>query len=288
MAVSRWTLVVGAVAVAVAVGLALGLWRGSESKLPGRPLTATASLSTRTLSFADPLSARLDLLVDPRSIDPATVRVRPRFGLYRVVSTSLHTRRAGGVLLSYRYSLECLVPGCLPGRTLAERRFLPALVSYRTSGGRLARRAVDWPTYTVVSRLSSPDIGDPTAHLRSDAPLPPVSYRISPGTLQGLLAGVSAAFVLAAAALVALALPRRRTAGGPTLPPLEQALALVRASTANGYPSERRRALGRLARELRAEGQRELAQSAVHLAWSADPPTVEATSDFADHVEESL
>jgi hypothetical protein len=286
--VRRLAIAAGAVAVAVAVGLALGLWRGSDSKLPSRPLTATATLSARTLSFADPLSAQLDLLVDPRSIDPTTVRVRPRFGLYRIVSATLHTRRAGGVLLSYHYSLECLVPGCLPGRTLAERRFLPVLVSYRTSGGRLGREAVDWPPYTVVSHLSTPDIGDPTTHLRSDAPLPAISYRISPGTLQGLLAGVSAAFVLAAATLVALALPRRRAAGGPTLPPLEQALALVRASTANGYPSERRRALGRLARELRAEGQRGLAQSAVHLAWSAEPPTAEATSDFADQVEESL
>src|SRR5581483_12017241 len=49
------------------------------------------------------------------------VRLRPRFGLFKVLAADLRTREAGGVLLSYRYTLECLVPGCLPGRTLAER-----------------------------------------------------------------------------------------------------------------------------------------------------------------------
>jgi hypothetical protein len=248
----------------------------------------TASLAPRTLSFADPLAARVDVLLDPRKVDPASVRVEPRFGSFRIVSSELRTQKAGGALLSYRYSLECLVPACLPGRTLAERRFLPAFVSYRTRGGRAHRDPVDWPTYTVVSHLSTPDIGDPTTRLRADAALPPVSYRIAPGTLQALLAALAAALVLAAAGLVAVALPRRRTAAGPQLAPLEHALALVRASTANGYPAERRKALGRLARELQAEGQGELAQSAVRLAWSAAPPTAEATTELADEVEEAL
>jgi hypothetical protein len=240
------------------------------------------------VSFADPLGARLDVLVDPRRVDPASVRVRPRFGSFRIVSTELRTKKAGGVLLSYRYSLECLLPACLPGRTLAERRFQSAFVAYRTPGGRARRAAVEWPTYTVVSHLSTPDIGDPTTRLRVDATLPPVSYRIAPGTLQALLAALAAALVLLATGLVAFALPRRRTRAGPKLPPLEHALALVRASTANGYPAERRKALGRLARELRAEGQPDLARSAVRLAWSADPPTAEATAGFADEVEEAL
>jgi hypothetical protein len=287
MAVRRWWIVGAGLAAAGAVGLTLGLWRSGESSYPAKELSATASLSPRTFSFADRVSARIDVLVDPRRIDPATVSVRPRFGLFRVLSSAVRTRKAGGVQLSYQYALECLLPGCLPGRTLAERRFLPALVSYRTAG-RVRSATVDWPTYTVVTHLSTPDIGDPTTALRADAPLPAVSYRIAPGTLQALLTALAALLVLAAAGLVAVALPRRRAAAGPQLPPLEQALGRVRASTSNGHHGERRRALGRLARELRIEGRGELAGAAVRLAWSSEPPSTEATSALADEVEAIL
>jgi hypothetical protein len=93
---------------------------------------------------------------------------------------------------------------------------------------------------------------------------------------------------VAAGVLVWFALPRRKRAGGPELPPLQRALQLVRASTSNGYPAHRRQALGRLARELTADGQPDLAQAAVRLAWSSQPPSREATSDFADRVEAEL
>ena len=115
-----------------------------------------------------------------------------------------------------------------------------------------------------------------------------MTYRIAPGTLQALLAALAALLVVAAGVLVWFTLPRRRRAKGPELPPLQRALQLVRASTSNGYPAERRQALGRLARELSADGQRDLAQAAVRLAWSAQPPSREATGDFADHVEAAL
>ena len=283
----RWWLLGSGVAAAVALGSTLALWPHGERTWPKEPLSASAALAPRTFAFGDRLSARLDVLVDPRRVDPTSVRVRPRFGLFKVLAADLRTREAGGVLLSYRYTLECLVPGCLPGRTLAERRFLPTFVSYRTAA-RPRRLSVEWPTYTVVTHLSTPDIGDPTTHLRADTQLPPIGYRLSPRTLQVLLAGLAAVLVLAAAGLVAVALPRRRAASGPRLPPLAQALALVRASTANGYPAERRRALGGLARELRVEGRRDLAGAAVRLAWSAEPPTAEAAAELADEVEAAL
>jgi hypothetical protein len=288
VAVRRLVVVAAGVAVALAVGLWLGLWRQHTAQYPTEPLAARATLAPRTFDFADPLTARFDVLVDPRAVDPASVRVQQRFGLFHLLGAQLRVRKTGGVLLSYRYTLECVVSGCLPGRTLAERRFLPALVSYRTVTGRKRRAVVAWPTYIVATHLSTSDTGDPTLHLRADAPLPPVSYRISPRTLQALLAALAAVLVLGAAGLVAVALPRRRGAAGPKLPPLDEALALVRASTLNGHNGERRRALGRLARVLRVEGQGELAGAAVRLAWSSDPPSAEATSELADEVEASL
>jgi hypothetical protein len=285
----RAAFVGGVVVLALAIALALGWWQRSGSgPAPEEPLTATASLGTPALSFGDPLSARVGVLVDPRRVDVGSVRLRPRFAPWRIVSSSAERRSAAGTLLTYRYTLECLSPACLPGRTLAERRFLPAVVSYRSAGGRLARTPVEWPSYRVATRLTSPDIGDPTVHLAADRSLLPVSFRIAPHTLQALFAALAAVLLLTAGALVYVALPPRRAPTEPDLPPLERALRLVRASTANGYPAERRKALGGLARELRAEGRGDLAQAAVRLAWSPHPPSSEAASAFADRVEESL
>ena len=53
------------------------------------------------VSFGDPLTARLDLLVDPAAVDPAAIQVHPRFGLFRVTGTSLERTRGDGELLSY-------------------------------------------------------------------------------------------------------------------------------------------------------------------------------------------
>lgn len=281
-----------AAAAVLAVGLATGWWRSSARiARPAEPLAATARLSVRTLGFGDPLGARLDVLLDPDVADPSSVRVRPRFAPYRVTATVLRTRRAGSVLLSYRYELECLTPACVPARAELERRFLPALVSYRTRSGQLGRRTVDWPSFTVVSHLSDEDRRDPTARLRVDTTLPAVTYRIDPGTLQALLAALAVAFVVLGALLVALAFRRRAEPAAPAesaLPALARALLLVRASTTNGFPTERRKALGRLARELRTAGRSDLAGDAARLAWSAEAPSADATGTFATQVESSL
>lgn len=283
---------VAAAAAVLAVGLAGGWWRSSPGvPRPSQPLVATASLSARTLEFGDPLGARLDVLVDPDKADSSSVSVRPRFAPYRISGTVLRTRRTGSVLLSYSYTLECLTAACVPSRAQVEQRFLPALVSYRTRSGRLERRTVDWPSLAIASHLTDADRQDPTERMRADTALPAVSYRIDPRTLRALLAALSAVLVVLAAALVALALRRRAVPTAPAepeLPALDQALLLVRASSANGYPAERRKALGWLARELRASGRADLAGDAARLAWSAEAPSAEATGTFAGQVETSL
>jgi hypothetical protein len=290
MAVRRAALAAGVVLAVLAVGLALGWWQGDHSHArPAQPLSVKTWLTPQSSSFGDPLTARLEVTVDPGSIDPESIVVRPRFAPYRVVGKAVGTRSAGGVLRSFRYRLECLAATCLPGQTLAERRFVPARLSYRTADGHVHESAIDWPAYRVVSRLTSPDTGDPTARLRIDESLPSVSYRIDPGTLRWLLAAASGVLVFVAAVLVGLLLPRRRgMAAAMRLSPLEDALALVRASCSNGYPDERRKALGRLARELGASGRPDLADTAFRLAWSARPPSGEAASEFAEDVEKRL
>jgi hypothetical protein len=89
----------------------------------------------------------------------------------------------------------------------------------------------------------------------------------------------------AAVALAWIALRPRAAAGGPSTSRLEQALRAVRASTANGHPEERRKALGWLGRELRAVERPSEAETARRLAWSAEPPTPRSTGDFATEIE---
>ncbi len=282
---------VAAATIALVVGLAAGWWRdGSELPAPSKPFDATATLSARALSFGDPVTARLDVLVDPVAVDAASVTVRPRFSPYRIVRTERTTRRGRTVLISYRYALECLVPACVPQRGQDEHRFLATRVSYRTAAGKRVTRSVDWPSYQVASRLTDDDRAAPGERLRSDAPLPAVSYRIAPETLKGLLIALAVVLAIAAAALAAVALrPRRRPAeiAASLLSPLESALRRVYASTANGQPAERRKALGNLGRELRALELGDLADDCGRLAWSAPEPTPEATTRLARHVEAS-
>src|SRR4051812_2722452 len=197
----RRALVAGAVAVAAVIGvlgLALGWWQGSTHRPPPRLFSATATLSTRAVSFGDPLGARLDLLLDPAAIDVDSVRVRARFDPWRVAGSAIRQTQGDGVLLSYRYKLDCLEQGCLPQGAASPKRFQPAVVSFRTRDGAPGITQVSWPTYRVSSWLGGTEADSPAQHLRHDASLPAASFRASPGTLQSVLAALAALLALAA------------------------------------------------------------------------------------------
>jgi hypothetical protein len=277
--------VIAAAAVVGLLVLALGWWQGSSHQRPARLFSANATLSTRAVSFGDPLGARLDLLLDPAAIDVDSVRVRANFDPWRVAGSAIRKTQGDGVLLSYRYKLDCLEQGCLPQGAASPKRFQPAVVSFRTRAGGPGITQISWPTYRVSSWLGGTEADAPAQHLRYDASLPAVSYRTSPGTLQAVLAALAALLVLAAGGLLWLAL-RGEGRRGPVLSPLERALAAVRASTANGHAGERRKALGWLGRELGAVEEDDLARGATRLAWSKPEPTPETTGAFADDVEE--
>lgn len=287
----RWTWTAATAAVAVGlvlvIGVALGWWDRSTTAHPARPFTATTSLSSRAFSFGDPLTARLDLLFDPAVVDPAGIEVHPRFGLFRITSTSVQRTRGDGELVSYRFALECLGGGCAPESDRVTRRFPQATVTYRTRDGADVTGNVSWPSYQLTSRVTAADRKDPATALRFDTTLPPPSYRISPGLLRALLTALAVLLALAAAALGWLALGRPGTADAdePSGSRLEQALQAVRASSANGRPVERRKALGWLGRELRSVERADEADEAGRLAWSASSPTGEAAGDFATEVE---
>ncbi|MGE5273479.1 MAG: hypothetical protein ACM3QU_06935 [Verrucomicrobiota bacterium] len=281
-------LAAAAVVVVLVVGLALGWDRGSAGSPPAvRPFAATASLSSRAVSFGDPLVARIDLVVDPRAVDPRSIDIRTSFGAYRVAGRSLRTTTDTVERLSYRYVLECLASVCAPVSSRVEQRFQPATVSYRVGTGAPVTVRVAWPSYLLSSRLTDAERRSPGRTLRFDATPPAASYRIDPGTLRGLLAALAGLLALAAAVLVVLALRPRSAvdAAEPSESRLAQALRAVRASTANGRPAERRKALGWLGRELRAAKRPSEADEARRLAWSAAAPTATSAGEFATQVE---
>jgi hypothetical protein len=234
-------------------------------------------------------------VVDPRRLDPASVRLVPQFLSYRVASSSRDVRQAGGATtIAWTYALECLGAGCAPARPQVVLQFPSTSLRYRTLGGEAQRLRLTWPTITVASRLDDEDRAAPAAHLRVDAAPPPVSYDVGPGPLaDGLVAG-SAVFVLAAGALLFLAFRRRPapvadTAAPASGSPMEAALRLVRETAANGHdPELRRLALQRLVRELRAAGEPGLADDAGKLAWSDGPPSAAGAQQLADRVEREV
>ena len=72
------------------------------------------------------------------------------------------------------------------------------------------------------------------------------------------------------------------------LTPLERALALVRVAATEDTEDEARKALERLAAELRRTGHPRLTDSARRLAWSQERPSPAAVEELVQDVSRSL
>jgi hypothetical protein len=310
--VSRaWYLVVGAVLLVAGV-VAAGWFatRDGGSDVPTGRFRATASLSPpRTQLFGDPVTAELEVELDARAVDADSVAVRPRFAPYTVLrKTEEETSAGAAVVRRYRFTLVCIRPTCAAaggGGAVLPVAQLPARVTYRTAGGAERSVAVKWPTTEVASRLGSVRFTrndvlgidfskiDVSPAWRGDMSPPPVSHRARPGVLAGALFAGAALFVLLGLVLLAPEL-RRLLRLAPareplaSLPPLERALALLERALASTDAAERRKALDRLARELRRRGDDELASAARTLAWSPPAPPGEATGALAGEVERAI
>jgi len=296
----RRALAVVVIGAAIAAVLALaaeqGWWRHDAAGTAAKAaISVQESLAPDAVLFGDPLTARALVVFDPARVRASSVRLLPRFGSYRVSRVTRKTQQVGGSAeLVYRFVLECLTVGCAPGRAQVALDFPPAILRFVTREGAARHLAVDWPSVTVASRLDDADRADQAAAgLHADMAPPPVSYRRSPGALVDGLVAASVLFVLAAAVLLALVL-RRQAANAPQAStshqtPLEEALALVRETAADGHSPERRRmALERLVRELQGFGRAELAATAGRLAWSAAEPSPHTALEFVGRVEREV
>lgn len=242
--------------------------------------------------FGDTVTATVEILVDPRQVDPDSVRLATDFAPYRAAAPRQRSRREAHGLATIRYSfrLLCLRAPCRPPvggvRTF---RFTPARLTFRRVNGGSGEFTRRWYPLTVASRLSR-DLalrGDWQARL---FPLPAVAYRFEPGGASVALFGAAALLAVAGAVLVGrsygpLARAELRRRGLARLRPTERELALLRDAVARGDANGRRRALDRLALVLGENGGNDLALGARRLAWSRPEPSAQDALTLADEVE---
>jgi hypothetical protein len=285
-----------AAVVAVVVGVAALLaWKAwSEGGGPGlgaEPIVGSTFVEPEQHLFGDGVHARLELVVDRDRVDPDRVEVGVNFAPYTQLRPVERTRSDGGRItrLRYDYLVGCLTAGCLPKGS--GRADLPGVaVNYTRRGAPVADAAtIEWPPLKVAGRIAPGELGQAAlrAELRN---LPEPTYRISPRAVALVALGLAVLFAFAAAFLVLRLLPLdalaarlgarrvdRRSA-------LEQALALVRESQ-SASSEEERRALERLAVELRRSQNAALAHDASRLAWSRRRPVEAGVGSLSEDVE---
>ena len=267
------------------------------SGLPGTGIAARGSVDPRNILFGDSIRAHVDVLLDRRKVDPASVRVSTQFVPWEIVGPQVRTRSDSGSNTHLRttFTLRCTSSPCLPNNNASALEFNPARVSYANPAGAPGARqslTIDFPLLLVSSRFAAANAEGPDASStlwRADlASFPSASYGISPTLLIWMLIGGAVLLTAGGVALAFVAIPRRQPEPEPEpeplplLTPLEQALELLEASHEDGA-EDRRRALELVAEVLDVEHP-DLARAARTLAWSEDDPLVEQTSGLATRV----
>jgi hypothetical protein len=289
-----------ALVVVILAGAGLVAWNAwNEGGGPGlgeEPIVGSAFLEPEQHLFGDAVRARLELVVDGDRVDPGSIEVGANFAPYRQLRPVEVTRAGSGSItrIRYDYLLGCLVARCLP-QGAGRVELGGVAVNYTRRGSPVADAAsIDWPPLRAAGRIDPNQLENAAlrAELRN---LPEPSYRVSPRTVEVVALVLAVLFAAGAAILILRLLPLDRLAARlgarweDKRSPLEQALALVRESSASGSSEEGRRALERLAVELRRARNPALAEDASKLAWSRRTPgdtgvSVEPLSDDVQRV----
>ena len=288
----------GAVAVVLLAALAGFLaWRawddGGGPGLGEEPIVGSALLEPEQHLFGDAVRARVELLVDANRVDPGTIEIGANFEPYAEIRPVRRTTSSNGstTRVHYEYVLACLAPRCLP-RGSGRVELGGVAVNYTRRGAVDAEAA----TLNLVPMRAAGRI-DPNeleqAALRSDLRnLPPASYSVSPRAVELVALALAVLFAIGAAVLILRLLPLDRLAArlgarfADKRSPLEQALALVRESADAGRPD--RRALERLAVELRRTSNPDLAEDASRLAWSHGSPRPAGVAPLSEEVQRTI
>ena len=286
--------VAGATVAALVVAVVVIMGRDSGQNAPtlrGELVSTATSFEPRAHLFGEPVTARLEVVYDSTRIEPDSVKATPRFTPYTITSRTESRESFDGITrVRTEFDLACLTRACLaPKNGFLE---VPRTsVQYKPSAvpGPLIA-SVDWPPVRAASRIGSNDL-EGLELLADVRDLPPVSYRVAPSTVTAVGYGLALLFgiaglllltrALALPALAASVLARRRA----RLSPLQRALNLVRRSTERGERADSRRALERLAVELRQTKEPDLARTATSLAWRRRDPSGSSVEPLSDEVE---
>lgn len=291
---------VGVLAVAGAAVFAgvyaRGWWKGAGGSYAPRALVASARITPPSSLFGDVVAADVDVAVDPRRVAPSSVELDPDFRPYRIQSQTARVVRGVGRadVVRFHYELQCLTAPCVAltangaraGATSRSVQLPAAALVARSRGGAALSAKVTWPPFVVHSRLSAEEVALAQPQLEPSYTPPPVSWRVSPGLVGGLAVSAAVLLALGAGWLVATVLlpdarrlrPRRIPAH---LSPVERALRLAEHAAGAGELAEERKALQRLAVELRRAGHGELAGRAGRLAWSEHEPSDDSVGELA-------
>ena len=289
LAVAAATVVV----LVVAAGILLG---GDDSggdapTLRGELVSTSASFEPRAHLFGEPVTARLDVVFDSTRIEPDSVKATPRFDPYTIASRSESRETFGGTTrVRTEYVLECLTRRCLAPKS-GFLKVPRTRLEYKPRALRDPQIAsIDWPAVRTASRIGVDDL-EGLELLADVRDVPPVSYRVAPSTVTSIGYGLAVLLgivgllllsrALALSTAVSSALARRRA----RLSPLQRALNLVRRSTERGERADSRRALERLAVELRQTEEPDLARVATRLAWRRSDPSGSTVEPLSDEVE---
>jgi hypothetical protein len=287
---------VGAIGLLCALGASgRGLFREQVSPPAAlsAPLVVEASLAPNPTFFGDLVVAEVTVDFDAGAVAARSIGIDPDFVPYAATGVArVSSSRAGSEQTDvYRYSLQCVGDGCLPGAQPRKVQFPPVIVSALHDGKRVTASAT-WPSLFVATRLEKSDLASATPRFRSPATMPPATYAVRPGLLAALLVALGAILALAAFALLGVELlalrARARRRAADALSPLQRAIAYTRQAADRPEATDRRKAIGLLARTLAAEGHDSLADSTNGTAWSDVPPSPLNARTLADEIETAL
>jgi hypothetical protein len=299
--------IVAAAVAAVVMGIGtlaggiLGTGGGGSALPGGVPLSVTNTVEPNVVYFGDPLTARIDIVVDRDKVDPGHVRIATDFRPFDRLEQHRTRRDAGRItFIRETYTLRCLARDCvqlLPsiaaaaggakpsGRRATQFRPARVFVAGRSS---VQPMLLQWPTVESVTRVNQAEAQLQTFFYHADLTPPARSYALSPTALLWLLLLVFLALIAVPITLVVRRIRAYRRAHAPArreeLAPLERALRLLEWANRQPDGEDRRRALELVALELRRGGRDDLGEEARELAWSAPPPPPEQAGELGTRV----
>lgn len=309
-------MVARAAAVVCVAALLAAPASAAEEPLPGgRAIIVTTSVSPDTHLFADPVVARVVVVLDPTQFDPDRIRVDIDFKPYELVGPLQVRQHTVGELVEIRHTamLRCLHVGCIAPRfrtALGEReadrpdryaiRFQPAEVFYQEESGRselLFERP--FPAVEAVSRLNAAQAADQAGEVdidsvtgyRASVEPPPATYRMPPRLLTALAFAAALLLFAFPATLAGRFLLERWRASRRQRPltPLERALLLIAWTARQPDDEERRRkALEALALVAEHGGAGQLAEATRELAWDQEAPGGQPADELAARAAATL